>query len=90
MSEETEITWDPEADRRIRRSPLLMRRFIRKRIGDVDESAKTYRQYRFKCPHRRGERNGIRPSTPDVHKTIRVSPRSVSALVGRHDDGGTR
>ena len=56
------MTWDPEADRRIRRSPFLMRRFIRKRIedrvasrgrnhvteADVDESAGMYRQYRFK------------------------------------------
>ena len=62
MSEKTEITWDPEADRRIKRSPFLMRRFIRKRIedriasrgrdhvteADVDESASMYRQYRFK------------------------------------------
>jgi hypothetical protein len=60
--EETKITWDPEADRRIKRSPFLMRRFIRKRIeervasrgrthvteADVDESASMYRQYRFK------------------------------------------
>ena len=59
---EQQITWDPEADRRIRRSPFLMRRFIRKRIeervasrgrnhvteADVDESARMYRQYRFK------------------------------------------
>jgi hypothetical protein len=59
---EQQITWDPEADRRIRRSPFLMRRFIRKRIeervasrgrnhvteADVDESAAMYRQYRFK------------------------------------------
>jgi hypothetical protein len=59
---EQQITWDPEADRRIRRSPFLMRRFIRKRIeervasrgrthvteADVDESASMYRQYRFK------------------------------------------
>jgi hypothetical protein len=59
---EQQITWDPEADRRIRRSPFLMRRFIRKRIeervasrgrdhvteADVDESANMYRQYRFK------------------------------------------
>ena len=59
---EQRITWDPEADRRIRRSPFLMRRFIRKRIeervasrgrdhvteADVDESASMYRQYRFK------------------------------------------
>src|SRR3712207_4862522 len=56
-----QITWDPEADRRIKRSPFLMRRFIRKRIeervasrgrthvteADVDESASMYRQYRF-------------------------------------------
>ncbi len=56
------MTWDPEADRRIKRSPFLMRRFIRKRIeervasrgrthvteADVDESASMYRQYRFK------------------------------------------
>jgi hypothetical protein len=62
MAVRTEITWDPEADRRIRRSPFLMRRFIRKRIeervsgrgrthvteADVDESASMYRQYRFK------------------------------------------
>src|SRR5215210_4614414 len=62
MAETTEITWDPEADRRIKRSPFLMRRFIRKRIedrvasrgrthvteADVDESASMYRQYRFK------------------------------------------
>jgi hypothetical protein len=60
--EDTRITWDPEADRRIKRSPFLMRRFIRKRIedrvasrgrthvteADVDESASMYRQYRFK------------------------------------------
>ena len=57
-----QITWDPEADRRIKRSPFLMRRFIRKRIeervasrgrthvteADVDEIARMYRQYRFK------------------------------------------
>jgi len=62
MAETKEITWDPEADRRIKRSPFLMRRFIRKRIedrvasrgrnhvteADVDESASMYRQYRFK------------------------------------------
>ena len=62
VAEKTEITWDPEADRRIKRSPFLMRRFIRKRIedrvagrgrthvteADVDESAGMYRQYRFK------------------------------------------
>jgi hypothetical protein len=62
LSEQQRITWDPEADRRIRRSPFLMRRFIRKRIeervasrgrnhvteADVDESASMYRQYRFK------------------------------------------
>jgi hypothetical protein len=56
------ITWEPEADQRIKRSPFLMRRFIRKRIeervvsrgrthvteADVDESARMYRQYRFK------------------------------------------
>ncbi|MBA3232187.1 MAG: PCP reductase family protein [Acidobacteria bacterium] len=62
MAEKTEITWDPEADRRIKRSPFLMRRFIRKRIEervasrgrnhvteeDIDESAGMYRQYRFK------------------------------------------
>src|SRR4028119_558448 len=36
MAEKTEITWDPEADRRIKRSPFLMRRFIRKRIEDRD------------------------------------------------------
>jgi hypothetical protein len=62
VPEEQRITWDPEADRRIRRSPFLMRRFIRKRIeervasrgrnhvteADVDESASMYRQYRFK------------------------------------------
>jgi hypothetical protein len=61
MPETREITWDPEADRRIKRSPFLMRRFIRKRIedrvasrgrthvteADVDESASMYRQYRF-------------------------------------------
>ena len=60
--QETKITWDPEADRRIKRSPFLMRRFIRKRIeervagrgrthvteADVVESAGMYRQYRFK------------------------------------------
>jgi hypothetical protein len=34
MAETREITWDPEADRRIKRSPFLMRRFIRKRIED--------------------------------------------------------
>jgi hypothetical protein len=57
MAERVEITWDVEADRRIKRS-----RFIRKRIedrvsgrgrthvteADVDESAGMYRQYRFK------------------------------------------
>ena len=57
MAEKT-ITWAPEADRRIRRSPFLMRRFIRKRIEvrsvtrgrdhasevDLDESACKYRQ----------------------------------------------
>ena len=62
MAEPKQITWDPEADRRIKRSPFLMRRFIRKRIeervagrgrthvteADVDESASMYRQYRFK------------------------------------------
>lgn len=62
MAETDQITWDPEADRRIKRSPFLMRRFIRKRIedrvasrgrnrvteADVDESAGMYRQYRFK------------------------------------------
>ncbi|MEW6636803.1 MAG: PCP reductase family protein [Actinomycetota bacterium] len=62
MADNVRITWDPEADRRIRRSPFLMRRFIRKRIedrvrsrgrthvteADVDESARMYRQYRFK------------------------------------------
>ena len=62
LSEEQKITWDPEADRRVKRSPFLMRRFIRKRIedrvrsrgrtrvteADVDESARMYRQYRFK------------------------------------------
>jgi len=62
LSETKQITWDPEADRRIKRSPFLMRRFIRKRIeervasrgrthvteADVDESAGIYRQYRFK------------------------------------------
>ena len=62
LTDERRITWDPEADRRIRRSPFLMRRFIRKRIeervasrgrthvteADVDESARMYRQYRFK------------------------------------------
>ena len=62
MPDEQRITWDPEADRRIKRSPFLMRRFIRKRIeervasrgrdhvteADVDESARMYRQYRFK------------------------------------------
>jgi proto-chlorophyllide reductase subunit len=62
LSDEQQITWDPEADRRIKRSPFLMRRFIRKRIeervasrgrthvteADVDESASMYRQYRFK------------------------------------------
>lgn len=62
MADTKQITWDPEADRRIKRSPFLMRRFIRKRIeervaargrthvteADVDESARMYRQYRFK------------------------------------------
>jgi hypothetical protein len=62
LPDEKQITWDPEADRRIKRSPFLMRRFIRKRIedrvasrgrthvteADVDESAGMYRQYRFK------------------------------------------
>ena len=62
MSDEQQISWEPEAARRIKRSPFLMRRFIRKRIeervasrgrthvteADVDESAQMYRQYRFK------------------------------------------
>jgi hypothetical protein len=62
LADTEQITWDPEADRRIKRSPFLMRRFIRKRIeervagrgrthvteADVDESAGMYRQYRFK------------------------------------------
>ncbi len=62
LPDQQQITWDPEADRRIKRSPFLMRRFIRKRIeervasrgrnhvteADVDESARMYRQYRFK------------------------------------------
>jgi Proto-chlorophyllide reductase 57 kD subunit len=62
VADAKQITWDPEADRRIKRSPFLMRRFIRKRIeervagrgrthvteADVDESARMYRQYRFK------------------------------------------
>jgi hypothetical protein len=62
LAEKTQITWDPEADQRIKRSPFLMRRFIRERIeervasrgrthvteADVDESARMYRQYRFK------------------------------------------
>ena len=62
MADTREITWDREAHRRIRRSPFLMRRFIRKRIedrvasrgrnhvseADGDESAATYRPYRFK------------------------------------------
>ena len=62
LADTKQITWDPEADRRIKRSPFLMRRFIRKRIeervagrgrthvteADVDESAGMYRQYRFK------------------------------------------
>ena len=62
LADTKRITWDPEADRRIKRSPFLMRRFIRKRIeervagrgrthvteADVDESASMYRQYRFK------------------------------------------
>ena len=62
LTYEQRITWDPEADRRIKRSPFLMRRFIRRRIeervasrgrthvteADVDESARMYRQYRFK------------------------------------------
>ena len=62
VADTKQITWDPEADRRIKRSPFLMRRFIRKRIeervagrgrthvteADVDESAGMYRQYRFK------------------------------------------
>ncbi|MBV9452811.1 MAG: PCP reductase family protein [Rubrobacter sp.] len=62
MADKKQITWDPEADRRIKRSPFLMRRFIRKRIeervaargrnhvteADVDESARMYRQYRLK------------------------------------------
>jgi hypothetical protein len=61
MSEQ-EITWAPEADRRIKRSPFFMRRYIRRRIeervasrgrdhvteADVEESASSYRQYRFK------------------------------------------
>jgi hypothetical protein len=50
MAETREITWEPEADRRIRRSPFLMRRFSRTHVteADVDESASMYRQYRFK------------------------------------------
>ena len=62
LADTKRITWDPEADRRIKRSPFLMRRFIRKRIeervasrgcthvteADVDESASMYRKYRFK------------------------------------------
>jgi hypothetical protein len=62
MVEQTEITWAPEADRRIRRSSFLMLRFTRRRIeervasrgrdhvtgADVDESVSMYRQYRFK------------------------------------------
>ena len=62
MSDEQQISWEPEAARRIKRSPFLMRRFIRKRIEervasrgrthvtepDVDVSASMYRQYRFK------------------------------------------
>jgi len=62
LPDEQRITWDPEADRRIKRSPFLMHSFIRKRIeervasrgrtrvteADVDESARMYRQYRFK------------------------------------------
>ena len=62
LADAKRITWDPEADRRIKRSPFLMRRFIRKHIeervasrgrthvteADVDESASMYRQYRFK------------------------------------------
>jgi hypothetical protein len=62
LADTKQITWDLEADRRIKRSPFLMRRFIRKRIeervagrgrthvteADVDESANMYRQYRFK------------------------------------------
>ena len=62
LADAEQITWDPEAARRIKRSPFLMRRFIRKRIeervagrgrthvteADVDESAGMYRQYRFK------------------------------------------
>ena len=62
VSDERQITWDPEADRRIKRSPFLMRRFSRRCIeervasrgrtrvteADVDESASMYRQYRFK------------------------------------------
>ena len=62
LADAKRITWDPEADRRIKRSPFLMRRFIRQRIeervasrgrtnvteADVDESASMYRQYRCK------------------------------------------
>jgi hypothetical protein len=62
LADAEQITWHPEAARRIKRSPFLMRRFIRKRIeervasrgrthvteADVDESAGMYRQYRFK------------------------------------------
>lgn len=62
VAEQKQITWDPEAERRIKRSPFFMRRYIRKRIeervasrgrdhvteADVDESARSYRQYRFK------------------------------------------
>jgi hypothetical protein len=35
LADTEQITWDPEADRRIKRSPFLMRRFIRKRIEDA-------------------------------------------------------
>ena len=62
MAETREITWDLEANRRIKGSPFLMRRFTRKRIeervasrgrdhvtdADVDESALMYRQFHFK------------------------------------------
>jgi hypothetical protein len=88
MPETREITWDPEADRRIKRSPFLMRRFIRKRIedrvasrgrthvteADVDESASMYRQYRFKEAYVSG---GVRE--PPLHE----SPQTISGPESR-------
>jgi hypothetical protein len=83
MAETREITWDPEADRRIKRSPFLMRRFIRKRIedrvasrgrthvteADVDESASMYRQYRFKLGRFANRPKNIRAGKPLFWRT---------------------